>query len=98
MLSLCFLSEHNLDVVFFPCRPVARPQGVPVTPSSPSSTRSPEPQVAGEALVDDARTATPTRGLPKGVTTSPPVTNMMAGSSLHTAEGVDTSVGGSGRR
>jgi hypothetical protein len=67
-----------------------------VTPSSPSRTRSPEPQVAGEALVDDARTATPTRGVAEGVTTSPPVTDTRAGSSLHTAEGVETSVGGVG--
>jgi hypothetical protein len=73
-----------------------RPQGVPVTPSSPLRVRSPEPQVAGEELVDDAHTATPTRGLVEGVTTSPPVTDTRAGSSLHTAEGVETSVGGSG--
>jgi hypothetical protein len=37
--------------------------GVSVAPSSPSRTRSPEPQVLGEALVDDAPTATPTRGV-----------------------------------
>jgi hypothetical protein len=66
---------------------------VPITPSSPSRTKSPEPQVAGEALVDDARTATPTRGMAEGWTTSPPVTDTRAGSSLHTVEGVDTSVG-----
>jgi hypothetical protein len=34
-------------------------QGGQVAPSSPSRTRSPEPQVVGEALADDARTATP---------------------------------------
>jgi hypothetical protein len=73
-----------------------RPQEVPVTLASPSCTRSPEPQVAGEALVDDARTTTPTRGLAEGATTSPPVTDTRAGSSLHTTEGVDTSVGGVG--
>jgi hypothetical protein len=72
---------------------MARPQGVPVTPSSPSRTRSPEPQVAGEALVDDARIATLTRGMAEGLTTSPPVTDTRAGSCLHTAEGVETSVG-----
>jgi hypothetical protein len=66
---------------------------VPVIPSSPSHTRSPEPQVAGEALVADARTATPTRGLAEGVTTSPPVTDTRADSPLHTAEGVETLVG-----
>jgi hypothetical protein len=75
---------------------VARPQGVPVIPASPSRTRSPEPQVAGEALEDDARTATPTRGVAEGVTTSPPMTDMRAGSSRHTAEGVETSVAGTG--
>jgi hypothetical protein len=66
---------------------------VSVTPSSPSRTRSPEPQVAGEALVDDACIATPTREMAEGLTTSPPVTNTRACSSLHTAEGVETSVG-----
>jgi hypothetical protein len=66
---------------------------VPVTPSSPSRMRSPEPQVAGEALVDDACTATPTRGMAEGLTTSPPVTGTRASSFLHTAEGVETSVG-----
>jgi hypothetical protein len=66
---------------------------VPVTPSSPSRTRSLEPHVAGEVLVDDARTATPTRGMAEGLTTSPPVTDTRAGSSLHTAEGVETSAG-----
>jgi hypothetical protein len=82
----------NLDGIF-PCRPAARAQGVPITPSSPSRTSSPEPQVTGEALVDDARIAAPTRGLAEGGTTSPPVTDTRAGSSLHTAEGVDSSVG-----
>jgi hypothetical protein len=72
---------------------VARSQGVPIAPSSPSRTRSPEPQVVGEALADDARTATPTRGMAEGLTTSPPVTDTRAGSSLHTAEGVQTSAG-----
>jgi hypothetical protein len=50
----------------------------------------------GEVLVDDARTATPTRGVTEGVTTSPPVTDTRAGSSLHAAEGVETSAGGVG--
>jgi hypothetical protein len=66
------------------------------TPASPSRTRSPEPRVAGEALVDDARTATPTRGVAEGATTSSPVTDTGVGSSLHAAEGVETSVGGVG--
>jgi hypothetical protein len=97
MRSLCFLSEQDFDVLFAPCRPPTGPQGVPVAPSSPSRTRSPEPQVAKEALVDDARTATSTRGVAEGATTSPPVTDTRAGSSLHAAEGVETSAGGGGR-
>jgi hypothetical protein len=72
---------------------VARPQGVPVSPSSPSRTRSPEPQVVGEAFADDAHTTTPPRGVAKGVATSPLVTDMRAGSPLRTAEGVGTSAG-----
>jgi hypothetical protein len=71
---------------------------VSVAPSSPSCTRSPEPQVVGEALVDDARTATLTGGVAEGVTTSPPVADMRAGSSLHAAEGVETSAAGRGGR
>jgi hypothetical protein len=72
---------------------VARSQGVPVAPSSPSRTRSPEPQVVGEALADDVHTATSTRGIVEGVTTSPPVTDARAGSPLRTTEGVETSAG-----
>jgi hypothetical protein len=44
--------------------------------------------------VDDVRTATPTRGVAEGATTSSPVANTRAGSSLHVAEGVETSAGG----
>jgi hypothetical protein len=44
--------------------------------------------------VDDARTATPTRGEADGATTSPPVTDTRASSSLHAAKGVETSAGG----
>jgi hypothetical protein len=73
---------------------VAGPQEVSVAPSSPSRTRSPEPQVVGEALVADARTATPTRGVAEGATTSPPMADTRVGSSLHAAEGVETSAGG----
>jgi hypothetical protein len=51
-----------------------------------------------EALVDDACTATLTRGLAEGVTTSPLVIDMRAGSSLHTAKGVEASVWGGGVR
>jgi hypothetical protein len=76
-----------------PCRPVARPQGVPVAPSSPSRTRSPEPQVVGEVFADDARTTTPPQGITEGVATSPPVTDTRAGSPPRTTEGVGSSVG-----
>jgi hypothetical protein len=72
---------------------VARPQGVSVAPSSPSRTWSPEPQVVGEALEDDARTTTPPRGVAEGVATSLPVTDTRAGSPLRTREGVKTSAG-----
>jgi hypothetical protein len=66
---------------------------VPVSPSSPSRTRSPEPQVVGEVLADDAHTTTPPRGIVEGVVTSPPVDDTRAGSPLHTAEGAETSAG-----
>jgi hypothetical protein len=46
---------------------------VPVAQPSLSRTRSPEPQVVGEALADDACTATPPRGVVENVVTSPPV-------------------------
>jgi hypothetical protein len=66
---------------------------VPVAPSSPSRTRSPEPQVVGEVLADDARTATPPRGTVEGVVTSPPVADTRVGSPPRTTEGVKTSAG-----
>jgi hypothetical protein len=66
---------------------------VPVTPSSPSRTRSPEPQVVGEVLADDARTATPTQEVVEGVVVSPPVADTRAGSPSRAAEGVGTSAG-----
>jgi hypothetical protein len=64
-----FLSLQDV----LPCRPVTRPQGGLGAPPSPSRTRSPEPQVVGEALADDAHTATPPRGEVESRTTSPPV-------------------------
>jgi hypothetical protein len=66
---------------------------VPVAPSSLSRTKSPEPQVVGEVLADDARTATPPRGIVEGVVTSPPVADTRVGSPPRTAEGVGTSAG-----
>jgi hypothetical protein len=72
---------------------VARTQGVPITPSSPSRTRSPEPRVVGDVLEDDAHTTTPPRGIVEGVVTSPPVADTRAGSAPHIAEGVGASAG-----
>jgi hypothetical protein len=66
---------------------------VSVAPSSPSRTRSPEPQVVGEVLADDERTATPPRGIVEGMVTSLPVADTRAGSPPRTAEGVWTSAG-----
>jgi hypothetical protein len=75
------------------CRPVERPQGVPVAQPSPSRTRSPEPQVMEEALADDARTATPPRRAVENVVTSPPVADVRVGTPPCVAEVVGTSVG-----
>jgi hypothetical protein len=63
---------------------------VSVAQSSPSRTRSPEPQVVG-VLADDARTTTPPRGIVEGAVTSSPVADTRAGSPPHTTEGVGTS-------
>jgi hypothetical protein len=72
---------------------VARPEGVPVAQPSPSRTRSHEPQVVGEALADDARTATPPRGAVENVVTSPPVADARVGTPPRVAEVVGTSAG-----
>jgi hypothetical protein len=66
---------------------------VPVAPSSPSCTRSPEPQVLGGALADDVCTATPPRGTVEGMVTSPPVADTRVDSPPRAAEGVTTSAG-----
>jgi hypothetical protein len=47
--------------------------GDEATRGSRSRMMSPEPQVVGEALADDARTASPPRGAVESRTTSPPV-------------------------
>jgi hypothetical protein len=72
---------------------VARPQGLPVAQPSPSSTRLPKPQVVGEALRDDARTATPPRGVVKNVVTLPPVADARVGTPPRIAVVVGTSAG-----
>jgi hypothetical protein len=75
------------------CKLVVRPQGVPVAQPSPSRTRSPEPQVVGEALAGDARTTTPPRGAVENVVTSPPVADARVGTPPRVAEVVGTSAG-----
>jgi hypothetical protein len=45
----------------------------------------------GEALADDARTATPPRGTVEGMVTSPPVADTRVDSPPCAAEGVETS-------
>jgi hypothetical protein len=62
-----------------PCRPVAEPQRGHNALSSLSCTRSPKPQVVGEALADDACTATPPRGAAERRATSPPVVDSKVG-------------------
>jgi hypothetical protein len=64
-IFILFRRTRSLRSVLL-CWPVARPQGVPLATSSPSRTRSPEPQVVGEALAYDACTASPTQGMAEG--------------------------------
>jgi hypothetical protein len=72
---------------------VTRPLGGQGAPSSPSSTRSPEPQVVEEALVDDTRTATPPRGAAESRATSPPVADARVDTPPHTADARGASAG-----
>jgi hypothetical protein len=51
---------------------VTEPQGYLCAPTSPSRTRSTEPIVVGEALADDARTASPPQGAVESRAISPP--------------------------
>jgi hypothetical protein len=75
-------------------RPVVEPQRGHNVMSSPSRTRSPEPQVVGEALADDACTATPPRGAVESWVTSPPVEDSKVESPPRVVEAVGaTSVG-----
>jgi hypothetical protein len=77
-----------------PSRPVTRPQGGLGAPSSPSCMRSPQPQVVGEALADDARTATPPRGAVERRATSPPLADARVETPPRAADaGGATSVG-----
>jgi hypothetical protein len=72
---------------------VTRPQGGQGAPSSPSRTRSPEPQVAGEALADDARTTTPPRGATEGRPASSPMADTRVGSPPRIADSRGASAG-----
>jgi hypothetical protein len=76
-----------------PCGLVMRPQRVQGTPSSPSRTRSHEPQVVREALADDARTTTPPRGAAEGRASSPPVANARVDTPPRTADAGGASAG-----
>jgi hypothetical protein len=63
-------------------------------PASRSRTRSPDPKVVGEVLVDDARTTTPLRGAAESRAASPPVVDTGVTSPPHAIEaGEGTSVG-----
>jgi hypothetical protein len=62
-------------------------------PIFPLRTRSPEPQVMGEALADNARTATLPRGAAKGRATSPPVADARVDTPLHTTDAGGASAG-----
>jgi hypothetical protein len=66
---------------------------VPVAQSSPSRTRSPEPQTVVEALADDARTAALPQGVVENVVTLPPVVDARVGTPPRVAVVVGTSAG-----
>jgi hypothetical protein len=73
---------------------VTEQQGGLGAPSSPSRTRSPEPTVVGEALADDAWTASPLRETVGSRTASPPAPDSRVESPPRAVEaGVVTSVG-----
>jgi hypothetical protein len=78
-MKMCF------DVALL-CRLVAVPQHDLGAPASPSRTRSPDPKVVGESLVDNARTATPSRGAAESRATSSPVADSRVVSPPHAIE------------
>jgi hypothetical protein len=65
---------------------VAVPLGDLGAPASPSRTRSAEPKVVGEALADDAHTATPPRGVVESKATSLPVADSRVETPPHVIE------------
>jgi hypothetical protein len=70
-----------------------RPQGGLGAPSPPSRTRLPEPRVVGEALADDARTATLPRGVVESRATSSPVAAMRVETPPRAVDAGGTSAG-----
>jgi hypothetical protein len=72
---------------------VTRQQGGLGAPYSRSHTRSPEPWVVGEALADDARTATPPQGAVESRATSPPVAATRVETSSRVVEAGGASAG-----
>jgi hypothetical protein len=68
------------------CRSVAEPQQELGALASPSRTRSADPKVVGESLVDDERTATPPQGVADSRATSPLVADTRMASPPHTVE------------
>jgi hypothetical protein len=80
--------------VILPCRLVVVPQDDLVAPASPSCMRSVDLKVMGEALADDARTATPLWVAAESRATSHPVENTEVASPPRAVEaGEGTSVG-----
>jgi hypothetical protein len=75
------------------CVPVAIPQDDLGASASPSRTRSADPKVVGEALADDARTATPLRGAVESRVNSSPVADSRVETPLRTVEAGGASVG-----
>jgi hypothetical protein len=87
------LARVCFDVVLL-CRSVAHPQHDLGAPASPSRTRSADPKVVGESLVDDARTATPPRGAAESRETSLPVADSRVASPPRAVEaGEGTTIG-----
>jgi hypothetical protein len=76
-----------------PCKSVTKAQGGQGAPSSPSRTRSSKPQVVGEALADDARTATPLRGAVQGRAASSPMADARVGTPPRAADAGGASAG-----
>jgi hypothetical protein len=79
------LARICFDVVLL-CRSVEEPQHDLGALASPSRTRSGDPKVMGESLVDDAWTATPPRGAAESRATSPPVADSRVASPPRTVE------------